>query len=54
MEAIDSKSGISLADKSSVFRSVLIVQNSVSNRKAARVSDCKYISFNFDSMKDMH
>lgn len=54
IDAIDISRGISLADRSSSFVKVFSVQNSVSNKNAANVSDCKYISLSLDSINDMH
>lgn len=54
MEAMDISSGISLTDKFKVVVSMFNEQNSVSIRKVASVSDCRYISLNFDSINDRH
>lgn len=54
MDATESNNGTSLADRLSADVTAFSEQNSVANKNAANVSDCKYISCNFDSMNDMH
>lgn len=54
IEATESNRGTSFADKFNALVTVFNEQNSVANRKAANVSDCRYISFSFDSKNDMH
>lgn len=53
-DATDSSNGTSFADRFSAAVTVLSEQNSVANRKAANVSDCKYSSCSFDSMYAIH
>lgn len=43
-----------MADRLRADVTVLSEQNSVANRKAANVSDCRYISCSFASRNDMH
>lgn len=54
MDATDSNNGTSFADRLSADVTAFSEQNSVASKNAASVSDCKYISCNFDSMNDMH
>lgn len=53
-EATDNNNGTSLGDRLSAEVTVFSEQNSVANKNAASVSDCKYISCSFNSMNDMH
>lgn len=54
MDAIDSNSGISFSERFKTVVTALKEQKSVSNRNAANVSECRYISCNLDSMNDKH
>lgn len=53
IDATESKSGTSFSDRFRADVTVLSEQNSVASKKAASVSDCRYSSCSFDSMKDI-